>query len=245
MTILLSTEQYYPLQTGLASADYGLTHALAKAGHVVYVISADIYRTQRLHREGKLHMTLSADMRRQAIEIAPNLFVLEFHIYYEKGWQGEIKAYQDFVRHFECDLLITSAILTWTSDYILDVLPQCVAKKKVLRLHGEYDLMCAGPRGIKQALKDRIKKVLYSPERYKSSAYIPWLRAKLKTSLKHYDRVFFLHARSHGYHYLKPYCTSVGILPNGVFAKDILPPKSLPGACLTQHPTPNTQPKAA
>ncbi|WP_275897308.1 hypothetical protein [Helicobacter suis] len=33
MTILLCTEQFYPLQTGTATADYGLCLALSRLGY--------------------------------------------------------------------------------------------------------------------------------------------------------------------------------------------------------------------
>ncbi|BCZ17884.1 hypothetical protein NHP190003_11660 [Helicobacter sp. NHP19-003] len=232
--ILYATEQYYPLQTGLASADYGLTYALAKAGHKVYCITSNTYANKPLNRSGKTHKVKSGSLERMAIEIAPNLFVLEFAIYpgnpHCQMWQGEVQAYQDFVKNFACDLSITSAILTWTSDYVLDLLPTLQAKRKVLRLHGEWALMHGTPKSLKFALKDWIKRLCYSPERYKMGSYVPWLRSKLKATLKDYDCVFFLHKRSHAHDYLKPYCKCVKMLPNGVFEKDICPPKTLEAA---------------
>ncbi|CRF40591.1 hypothetical protein [Helicobacter ailurogastricus] len=230
MLILCSTEQYHPLQTGLATADYGLTYALAKAGHKVYCITSNTYANKPINRSGATHKVKSGAIERIALEIASNLFVIEFAIvpgepYYV--WQGEVQEYQDFVKNFNCDLFITSAILTWTSDYIFDLLPQCQAKKKVLRSHGERALMHNYPKSPIFALKDWIRRLYFSPARYKKATYIPWLRAKLRQSLKYYDCVFFLHKRSHAHDYLKPYCKRVAMLPNGVFEKDICPPKTL------------------
>ncbi|GLH57924.1 glycosyltransferase family 4 protein [Helicobacter ailurogastricus] len=233
MLILCSTEQYHPLQTGLATADYGLTYALAKAGHKVYCITSNTYANKPINRSGATHKVKSGALERIALEIASNLFVIEFAIvpgepYYV--WQGEVQEYQDFVKNFNCDLFITSAILTWTSDYIFDLLPQCQAKKKVLRSHGERALMHNYPKSPIFALKDWIRRLYFSPARYKKATYIPWLRAKLRQSLKYYDCVFFLHKRSHAHDYLKPYCKRVAMLPNGVFEKDICPPKTLESA---------------
>ncbi|GMB94367.1 hypothetical protein NHP21011_04590 [Helicobacter heilmannii] len=243
MLILYSTEQYHPLQTGLASADYGLTYALAKAGHKVYCITSNIYRDKPIHRNGAKHKVKSGALERMALEIAPNLFVLEFAIVPGKfygAWEGEVQDYQDFVKNFACDLLITSAILTWTSDCVFDLLSQCQAKKKILRLHGERDLMQGYPKSLKFALKDWIRRLCYSPEHYKMYSYIPWLRAKLKQQIKIYDCVFFLHKRSHAHDFLLPYCKRVEMLPNGVFEKDICPPKTLESALKSHNPQPTT-----
>ncbi|WP_205586151.1 glycosyltransferase family 4 protein [Helicobacter mehlei] len=243
MVVLYSTEQYYPLQAGRATADYNLTYALAQAGHVVYVITNNTYGPLQLKREGGISIVSSGSIRREAIEIAPRLFVIEMDIYYKEGWKGEVALYQDFVHHFECDLFIASGIWAWTSDLTFDLLPVCSAKKKILRSHGEYALIYGGPKGFVQHLKLWAKKILYSAERYRLNAYVPLLRAKLKQCLKDYDRVFFLHKRSHGYEYLRPYCPNIDVLPNGVFEKDICPPKTLPKSYLcpqhntTQHNT--------
>ncbi|WP_185963007.1 glycosyltransferase family 4 protein [Helicobacter mehlei] len=243
MVVLYSTEQYYPLQAGRATADYNLTYALAQAGHVVYVITNNTYGPLQLKREGGISIVSSGSIRREAIEIAPRLFVIEMDIYYKEGWKGEVALYQDFVRYFECDLFIASGIWAWTSDLTFDLLPVCSAKKKILRSHGEYALIYGGPKGFVQHLKLWAKKILYSAERYRLNAYVPLLRAKLKQCLKDYDRVFFLHKRSHGYEYLRPYCPNIDVLPNGVFEKDICPPKTLPKSYLcpqhntTQHNT--------
>ncbi|WP_233707930.1 glycosyltransferase family 4 protein [Helicobacter bizzozeronii] len=242
MVVLYSTEQYYPLQAGRATADYNLTYALAQAGHVVYVITTNTYGPLQLKREGGISIVSSGSIRREAIEIAPRLFVIEMDIYDKEGWKGEVALYQDFVHYFECDLFIASGIWAWTSDLTFDLLPVCSAKKKILRSHGEYALMHGGPKGFVQHLKLWAKKILYSPERYRLNAYIPLLRAKLKQCLKDYDRVFFLHKRSHGYAYFEPYCPNIDVLPNGVFEKDICPPKTLPRSYLRpQHTTHNTQ----
>ncbi|WP_163565158.1 glycosyltransferase family 4 protein [Helicobacter suis] len=237
MTILFTTEQYYPLQTGLASADYGLSLALAKAGHLVYVITTGMYGETKITREGKLSSISSGNLSKEIVEIASNLFVLEFKISCKNWgeWEGETEEYQNFVQNFKCDLLINSAILTWNTDFIYDYLPSCLAKKKILRSHGEYSLMHGWALGDKEKLKDSMRRLVFSPKRYKQKYYIAWLRYKLKKSLKHYDCVYFLHKNSHAYNYLKPYCSYIDILPNGVFEKDICPPKTIASALTEQQ----------
>ncbi|WP_163533666.1 hypothetical protein [Helicobacter suis] len=62
MTILFTTEQHHPLQIGLVSADYGLSLALAKAGHLVYVITTGMYGETKITREGKLSSISSGNL---------------------------------------------------------------------------------------------------------------------------------------------------------------------------------------
>ncbi|WP_120944326.1 glycosyltransferase family 4 protein [Helicobacter labacensis] len=241
MKILFCTEQYYPLQTGTATADYGLTLALAQAGYQVYVITSNMFNHQKIHREGAKHTVSSGSLERQATQIAPNLFVLDFHITQGNGgWQGELQAYVDFALCFECDLLVNVSLLTWNTDLLHDKLPKTRARRKILRTHGEYAFMSVC-FGAKRLIKDALKFVLVRLGLWRSYAYAIypwWLRQALTRSLKHYDTVFFLHEGSHGYAYLKPYCSKVGILPNGVFEKDICAPKILTKSLVDATTTP-------
>ncbi|WP_233711845.1 glycosyltransferase family 4 protein [Helicobacter salomonis] len=232
MVILYCTEQYYPLQTGVATADYGLTLALSRAGHQVYVITSSLFNQQQLARGGPTHSVSSGDLNKIAIEIAPNLFVIEFAINFQgNGWDGELEDYQNFVVSFPCDLLVNVSLLTWNTDFIYDKLPKLMAKKKILRSHGEQPFMsiCFG---WKRFFKDALKFMLVHLRLMPQGTYPWWLRYRLQKFLKYYDCVFLLSRHSHGYDYLKPYCTSVNILPNGVFEKDIHPPKTLLKSCL-------------
>ncbi|WP_233710887.1 glycosyltransferase family 4 protein [Helicobacter salomonis] len=244
MTILYCTEQYYPLQTGTATADYGLTLALSRAGYRVYVITSNMFNHQKLIREGSVHSVSSGGLSRIAIEIAPNLFVIEFQITSGRGgWYGETQYYQDFVQTFECDLLVNVSLLTWNTDFICDKLPRLKAKKKILRTHGEYAFMsiCFG---WKRFVKDVLKFVLVHLRLMPQGTYPWWLRRKLQKSLRYYNRVFLLHQGSHAYNYLKPYCTSMGILPNGIFAKDICAPKHLVESLLRSSTSPSHSKKS-
>ncbi|WP_235852978.1 glycosyltransferase family 4 protein [Helicobacter labacensis] len=228
MKILFTTEQYYPLQTGVSLADHGLSVALAQAGHEVLVITGARFNDQKIHREGNLKRISSGGINKDAREISPNLCVVEFDIYWD--WQqgrvlGEIEEYKKFCLSFMCDLLISSGIVgKWNCDLFYDLLALCQAKKKILKSHGELELVRFCPP-IKTRLKHALK-FLISGFKFRPSMYILTLRRQLKSHLRHYDRVCFLHKRSDGYDYLKPYCHA-DILPNGVFAKDITSPKTI------------------
>ncbi|CCF81806.1 hypothetical protein HBZS_122570 [Helicobacter bizzozeronii CCUG 35545] len=124
MNFLYCTEQYYPLQTGTAMADYGLTYALAQAGHCVFVITSDTFNhagvAMSIKRDGHRESISSGGIHRESIEIAPNLYVIEFHIFHDtqKGWLGELEDYTNFAKNFACDILINASIWTWNSDYL-------------------------------------------------------------------------------------------------------------------------------
>ncbi|WP_233702706.1 glycosyltransferase family 4 protein [Helicobacter ailurogastricus] len=243
MVVLFCTEQYYPLQTGTAVADYNLTRALSQAGHQVFVLTSGSFAHQKLTREGAKQTIQSGTMQREAIQIAPNLSVIAFNIYAGVGgWQGELQAYKDFVQNFACDLLINVTLLTWNSNLIISLLPSLKAHKKVLINHGEQAFMsCCF--GFKRFVKDSVKFLLTTLKLYPKGIYPWWFKEQVKRHIKHYDRVFFLHNKSHGYAYLKPFCSSVGILPNGVFAKDICPPKSLEVSLMGQNAKAQPDPK--
>ncbi|GLH57931.1 glycosyltransferase family 4 protein [Helicobacter ailurogastricus] len=225
MRILYTTEQYPPCQTGVALADYGLSLALAQAGHEVFVCTG---QHPQATQEGEIVRLESGRVCKEAALLAPRLWVLRFDV----GWDwsksqqpigAEVKDYVEFVLNFDCALLLNSGIIgKWNCDLLYQVLPQAKAKVKFLRSHGEKELI-----GFKYSLKSRFKDLLRSLCTGRlQKPYMLWLNQELQRSLKHYDKVFFLHENTHGYAPLKPFCTQVGILPNGVFAKDICPPKN-------------------
>ncbi|WP_281746847.1 group 1 glycosyl transferase [Helicobacter suis] len=225
MTILFTTEQFYPLQTGTAIADYNLCLALSRFGHVVYVITSSMFNFSRLTRKGPIRLISSGGLSKEAVEISPNLFVIDFFIVYEEdNWRGQLEDYQKFLISFECDLLVNIALRTWSTDYILDKFPLVKAKKKILRSHEEWSIM-DNIVSWKRFIKDALKALLTLHIIHRDS-HPWWQQYRFKKSLKYYDCVYFLHKGSHGYDYLKPYCTA-DILPNGVFEKDICSPKIL------------------
>ncbi|CRF46669.1 hypothetical protein [Helicobacter heilmannii] len=248
MRILYCTEQYFPLQTGTAIADYGLTSALAQAGHQVYCVTSNMFThmgiDMPLKRKGECHAITSGSTTKQALEIAPHLYVVEFAIHNE-NWMGqeEIEHYIDFTKNFECDILINSSILTWNSDAIYAHLHECRAKKKFLRNHVEY---AKRPFDwLRRCLSDARKAMSsLQDKQYQEVWKILWNRCKclaaldshplrkVKKYLKHYDIIFLLHKNSHLWTYLAD-CHNLDILPNGVFAQEIKAPK-----CLTFSPPP-------
>ncbi|WP_104705726.1 glycosyltransferase family protein [Helicobacter suis] len=233
MTILFTAEQFYPLQTGTAIADYNLCLALSRFGHVVYVITSSMFNFSRLTRKGPIRLISSGGLSKEAVEISPNLFVIDFFIVYEEdNWRGQLEDYQKFLISFECDLLVNIALRTWSTDYILDKFPLVKAKKKILRSHEEWSIM-DNIVSWKRFIKDALKALLTLHIIHRDS-HPWWQQYRFKKSLKYYDCVYFLHKGSHGYDYLKPYCTA-DILPNGVFEKDICPPKTIASALTEQQ----------
>lgn len=229
MVILYATEQYHPLQTGTATADYGLSKALAQDGHKVYVLTSDVFNhagiAMGIQREGKLCEVQG----RRALEIAPNLWVLEFHIFHDGNeWQGEIEAYIDFTKDFACDMLINSSIYTWNCDVLLPHLATCKAKKKFLRNHTEMPNIAKKPAKKPPQFKlTQLLKTIYHKSRGIKHPLDPL--ETLKMQLRQYDKILFLHKNSSFYQYLSQEVDlNLDILPNGVFAKDICPPKFLP-----------------
>ncbi|WP_163498582.1 glycosyltransferase family 4 protein [Helicobacter suis] len=236
MIILFCAEQFYPLSIEAAMLDYGLTSVLARQGHQVYVItsshSADGFK---IERKGTTHCVYD----KEAIEIEANLFVLEFDIALKSscgGYVGVCEAYQNFIKSFECDLLVISGLCSWVFLLILDSLHTLKAKRKVLRVHEEYILVRLQSRGrkayIRKIILNSIRKALkyffYKSDVYDKIFTLPVLRHKIKTSLKYFDKVFFLpHPQSRIDTYLSPYCSNIGVLPNGIFEKDIHPAKIL------------------
>ncbi|WP_104639663.1 glycosyltransferase family 4 protein [Helicobacter bizzozeronii] len=228
MRILFCTSQYYPLQLGWAMADYHLSLALARAGHSVFVCTSDTdtLGLQTLQWEGITHNLTSGNTTKEAIEIAPNLFVIGFHIYTE-GYltKGEIVAYRDFVVHFDGDLLFCSGIanahtLHWACDLFYDLLPT-LKVKKILRLEDTPPIW--QDHSWKRRFKEIAKICLLRLGKEKN--YFRWLKRTLETHLKDFDRVFFLSQDTHAYHTLSPLCSKVGILPHGVL--QTYPSKSL------------------
>ncbi|WP_104761214.1 hypothetical protein [Helicobacter cetorum] len=262
MKILYTTEQFYPLQTGLAIADYNFALSLTNLGHEVYVITMDSFQGKRIERIGK-KIILERPFKKEAVEISPNLFVIEFHFRIEEWpvWEGEVNGYRYFVQEFACDLLIISAFFTFTGDLLWESVSELKATKKVFRSHGESTLanylrlnQPTKPTK-KQVFKDFIKNLLLSfgltlkrepnlwhftitnaPTTNTQKAlditpyesYMSYLILLLKRFLSCLDKVYFLHDKSHAIDFLTPLCKSVGILPNGVFAKDITGIKSIP-----------------
>ncbi|WP_120955578.1 glycosyltransferase family 4 protein [Helicobacter mehlei] len=229
MRVLFCTSQYYPLQLGWAMADYNLSLALARAGHSVFVCTSnlDTLGLQTLQWEGTKHSISSANTAKEAIEIAPNLFVIGFQIYTEGGYltKGETAAYRDFVAHFDCDLLFCSGIanahtLHWACDLLYDLLPT-LRVKKVLRLENTPPIW--QDYSWKRRFKEIAKICLLGLGKEKN--YFRWLKRTLEAHLKDFDCVFFLSQDTHAYRTLAPLCSKIGILPHGVL--QTYPPKNL------------------
>jgi len=114
--ILITTEQYYPIKSGVASVVTSIAEELVNRGHQVYVTTSFQHRDKRIYN---------------------GVHIKEFKIYGGFGnyYRGEIEEYIRFVVDFDCDVMINECVQTWPTDLILDHLKDIKAKK-VLHSHG-------------------------------------------------------------------------------------------------------------
>jgi glycosyltransferase involved in cell wall biosynthesis len=114
--ILITTEQFYPVQSGVSTAVTSVAKELAVFGHEVTVV------TGTLDRKGN--------------EIE-NVKIVEFKISGGFGnyYRGEISEYREFVKNFHCDVIINECVQNWSTDLLLDMLDDLEAKK-ILHSHG-------------------------------------------------------------------------------------------------------------
>lgn len=179
MRILITTEQYYPIKSGVSSVVTAIAEKLVELEHEVYVVTGFEER-KYLNYNG--------------------VNIIEFKIYggFSNYYRGETKQYINFVKNFECDLLINECVQNWSTDLILRNIKELNAKMKFLHSHG-FSLL---------ALKSKN----------------PWanLKAKFyyKTAYKFfelYDHIFLLHDKTIETSYLLDHkIKNYSYLPNGV-----------------------------
>ena len=116
MKILITTEQYYPMLSGVSSVVTAIAEELAHLGHDVSVATGDLQRESSIHNGVK---------------------IFEFKVQGGFGnyYQGEIQKYRDFILEQNYDVLINECVQTWSTDLILPYLAQIKAKK-ILHSHG-------------------------------------------------------------------------------------------------------------
>lgn len=179
MKILITTEQYYPIKSGVSSVVTAIAEEFVKIGHDVYVATGFENRTEVVHN---------------------GVNILEFKVFGGFGnyYRGEIKQYKDFVKNFECDVMINECVQTWSTDLILDCLDDLKVKKKFLHSHG-FSLLA-----------------------YKTKNPLAYVKSKfyyriLHKYLKKYDHIFLLHDKTVETTYLQKYnIQNFSYLPNGV-----------------------------
>jgi len=187
--ILITTEQYYPIKSGVSSVVTAIAEELVRLKHEVYVATGDQKRSYAVHHD---------------------VNIIEFKIFGGFGnfYRGEKEKYRDFLKGFECDVMINECVQTWSTDLILNVLDEVNAKKKFLHSHG-FSL-----------LSYRTK----NPLAYiKSKFYY----ATLYEYLKKYNYIFLLHDKTVETPYLQKHeIKQFSYLPNGV-TKSFISKKNL------------------
>jgi len=106
MRILHIAEAYSPAAGGVSKLMQGLSEELVRHGHDVTVATG-------VHPARKF-------------DILNGVKVVSFNVNgkIDLGYRGEIKRYQEFVRTFPCDILMTYAAQTWATDLIFPLLDE-------------------------------------------------------------------------------------------------------------------------
>ncbi len=179
MKILITTEQYYPIKSGVSSVVTAIAEELVRLKHEVYVVTGCQERLYSVHN---------------------GVNIIEFKIFGGFGnyYRGNTNQYIEFIKNFECDVMINECVQTWSTDLILSALDEVKVKKKFLHSHG-FSL-----------LSYRTK----NPWAYiKSKFYY----ATLYKYLKKYDHIFLLHEKTVETLYLQKHgIKQFSYLPNGV-----------------------------
>jgi len=116
MKILITTEQYYPVQSGVSSVVTSIAEELYKQGYKVDVATGFQNRNKLVYNGVK---------------------IIEFKVYGGFGnyYKGETQKYKDFILNSNYDVIINECVQTWTTDLILKHL-HLIKGKKILHSHG-------------------------------------------------------------------------------------------------------------
>ncbi len=117
MTILITTEQFPPLKSGIATVVSELAKALSDLGHIITIATA-----KRPERNPSDY---------------PHLTIREFDIRGGFGnfYRGETQSYVDFVLNATYDVIINECVQTWNSDLLFPYLSK-IKGVKILHSHG-------------------------------------------------------------------------------------------------------------
>ncbi|MDD3060133.1 MAG: glycosyltransferase family 4 protein [Sulfurimonas sp.] len=116
MKILITTEQYYPVKSGVSTVVTSIAEELTKIGNEVTVVTGFLNRRAHMHN---------------------GVHIVEFKIKGGFGnyYRGEIEEYIEYMLHSDFDIVINECVQTWTTDLILKYLPK-IKGKKFLHSHG-------------------------------------------------------------------------------------------------------------
>jgi len=114
--ILITTEQYYPIQSGVSSVVTSIAEELYKQGYEVDVATGFQDRNKLVYN---------------------GVNIIEFKVYGGFGnyYKGETQKYKDFILNSSYDVIINECVQTWTTDLILKYL-HLLKGKKILHSHG-------------------------------------------------------------------------------------------------------------
>ncbi len=136
LKILITTEQYPPISSGVATVVSELANALSRQGHSITIATKKITGRESV--------------------ASSNIRIVEFNIQGNFGsfYRGETKAYIDFVLSSDADVIINECTQTWNTDLLLPYLDQIHAVK-VLHSHG-FSLLAFKSRNPWANLKAKI-----------------------------------------------------------------------------------------
>ncbi|WP_104750463.1 glycosyltransferase family protein [Helicobacter cynogastricus] len=199
----------------LSPNDYNLAEALASEGHTVFVLTDAHLQTQVFAQT-----ITSGTITKEAIELEPNLFAIEFAITLKNSYQdyaGEVKEYQEFVQAFECDALIVSSMLNWSASLLLEFLPTLKAQRKILKVSEEHVWLPIFDRKWKTYLYECFKSLFYGTALKNKINQTQNLEARYIDQIKQYDKVFFpLQKRYHWDEVFAPHSQNIDYLPYSV-----------------------------
>lgn len=116
MNILHTVEFYYPSTGGMQEVVKQLSERLVKLGHKVTVATSMLPERKHLYKNG----TLINGVAVKEFAISGNEV---------RGFQGNIKEYQDFLIRSKFDIVVNFAAQQWATDLALPVLDQIHTKK--------------------------------------------------------------------------------------------------------------------
>jgi len=114
MKILLTVEFYWPHMGGAEEVSRRIAEGLAARGHTVHVATGrDPNRKSEFHNGVSLH----------EFAVGGNEV---------KGLSGDVQAYREFLRGFDCDILLNYAAQSWATDIAMQELGRLAARHAVL-----------------------------------------------------------------------------------------------------------------
>ena len=133
MKILIATFTFPPESNGVSYVTYAHAVGLAKRGHEVAVVTK--VNKQRNEKE----------FRTDRIRIFE--FNIEGSGNVRRGYSGEIREYQEFIAHFNADVMLFHCWQTWTTDLAIPMFPYNKAKK-ILISHGVSANLILSPKNF-------------------------------------------------------------------------------------------------